>query len=182
MACELIELPGMGIGITCSRGVRPKRCQFCGADCTKECDYPSAKRSGTCDARMCDAHATAGGGSLDYCPEHAPFVFAVGGHRLIVANLRSVKDGVRIDRGHSLLGNPFRLESESQRAECLERYRRWLWDHLKNAFSEPSQEIVRLAEEVKICDVTLLCWCAPKLCHGQVVARAIKWIVEREAA
>lgn len=179
MACELIKIDGMGVGIICRRGVRPKKCKFCGADCTKECDYPSKKRSGTCDATMCDRCATSGGGDLDYCPDHAPFVFPMAGHRIIVASLRSIKEGIRIDRGHSPLANPFRLENESQREACLERYRQWLWQQMQTPSSREAAEIDRLAALVKEGDITILCWCAPKICHGQIAARAVKWVLNQ---
>lgn len=185
MACEPFNIPGMGTGIICSRGVRSKKCQFCGGRCTKECDYPSHKKSGTCDARMCDQHATPGGEEIDYCPDHAPFVFPVGDHRIIVASMRSIKEGIRIDRDHSPLGNPFRpadLNSEEDRRLCIANYRRWLWDQMKCAVSEPAQEIARLTELVTYQNLTLLCWCAPKSCHGQVVAKAVKWLIEGKAA
>src|SRR5690242_9738141 len=112
MPCERIEIPGMGVGIICSRRTRPTLCGFCGAPCTRECDFPSGRRSGTCDAKMCDKCRTPGGHEIDYCPPHAPFVFAAAGHRIVVANMRGVKDGIRVDRG-TPLGNPFRLEREA---------------------------------------------------------------------
>lgn len=52
---------------------RPRRvccAQGCSAWSTRLCDYAlSAKR--TCNAPMCDAHATSVGPDLDHCPAHA---------------------------------------------------------------------------------------------------------------
>lgn len=182
MACELIEIPGMGTGIICSRGVRAKKCQFCGAVCTKECDYPTAKKSGTCDAKMCDRCATAGGVDLDYCPNHAAFVFPMAEHRVIVASLRSIKEGIRIDRGFSVLANPFKLANvgdAEERKLCLRNYRLWLWDRMNKPEGPELAELQRLAQLVKTQDVTLLCWCASQYqnCHGQIVAKAMNWLL-----
>lgn len=180
MACEIITIDGRSVGIICGRNIRHTKCKFCGAACTKECDYPSSKRSGTCDAKLCDRCATSGGAELDYCPTHAPFVFPMAGHSIIVASLRTIKEGIRIDRGYSDLANPFKLKDESRRPECLEQYRQWLWKQINQPKSRELIELRRLAQLVREQDVTLLCWCAPKgICHGQIVAKAVNWLLEQ---
>lgn len=69
-------LPGVTM-IVCRRGARPRAapCDLagCNREHTKLCDFPlRGKRAGaTCDAKICDAHATQVGPGRDYCPAHA---------------------------------------------------------------------------------------------------------------
>ena len=60
-------------------------------------------------------------------------------------------------------GNPFPLTQESERADVLVRYMEWLHDQM---VADPS-----LKERIKaLRGKTLVCFCAPKLCHGHVLA------------
>lgn len=70
-----IPVPG---GIVCTRGARTAPCSVpgCGRRHTKLCDFPIATRDGTCDAMLCDAHATRVAPNKDYCPPHAKHVEA----------------------------------------------------------------------------------------------------------
>jgi hypothetical protein len=129
---------------------------------------------------MCDTCATPGGEEVDYCPDHAPFVFTSAGHRIIVVNIRNAPEGfVYIgrempSRPASPLGNPFKLADGSRRDEVLARYKSWLWGQMQGD-TLVMAELRRLAEQVQIVDVLLACWCVPQTCHGQIVAKAIKW-------
>jgi hypothetical protein len=70
MTCD--PLPGGGF--FCNRGQRRPRCGVpgCGRRCEFECDFPiPRKKSGTCDAKLCGAHATRSGAEKDLCPPHA---------------------------------------------------------------------------------------------------------------
>ncbi len=109
-----------------------------------------------------------------------------------VENKRTYRGaGVYIGRP-SLLGNPFemnkeRTEAESEmlggrfpagrirtREEAVEEFRIWLWMKIQER-GEVYAELTRLAESARRGDLTLLCWCAPKPCHGDIVKRAIEW-------
>lgn len=60
-------------------------------------------------------------------------------------------------------GNPFPLvkgASDEERADCLAKYTEWL-------LAQP-QLLAQLGE---LRDKVLGCWCAPKACHGDVLAR-----------
>ena len=70
------------------------------------------------------------------------------------------KDAIYIGRP-SKWGNPFKLHSEFQREEILVKYLAWLDKNPKL-----KEEIIR---ELKGKD--LVCWCSPKLCHGDVLIR-----------
>jgi len=52
-------------------------------------------------------------------------------------------------------------------------YRRWLWDRI-NMKGEVYAELKRLAELAKQGDLTLICWCFPESCHGDIVKRSIE--------
>lgn len=60
-------------------------------------------------------------------------------------------------------GNPIHLTKEEYRPLVLERYRQWLESDVPNA-----QWVRDHIEELR--GKTLGCWCAPKLCHGDVLA------------
>lgn len=81
--------------------------------------------------------------------------------------------------GHPL-GNPFKIRknaTDQERIECLEKYRQWVK-------TVPNwQGLVRsLGERARLCKLPLGCWCAPQLCHAQVLAELIEEVLGPEAA
>lgn len=75
----------------------------------------------------------------------------------------------------SVWGNPYRLPDESKRAQVLADYRRWLWWRLEH---EPG-----LLERVAgLAGKRLGCFCAPRACHGDVLAEAAVWAQGQLAA
>jgi uncharacterized protein DUF4326 len=78
-------------------------------------------------------------------------------------------------RPASPLANLYKIKRESERPEALNRYRLWLEQQMQS--DTPARaEIQRLAEIAKRTDLLLLCWCAPKPCHGDVVKEFIERI------
>ena len=78
-----------------------------------------------------------------------------------VANIRThTKTGneVYIGRG-SKWGNPFVINTHGTRKQVIDKYREWLWkqDSLINSLPELRGK-------------TLLCYCKPQDCHGDVLA------------
>lgn len=70
MPCERVNLPGGAVAIVCSSG-RSKRCK-CGRRATLACDWKvEGKKSGTCDAPICDRCTTSPAPDKDLCPPHA---------------------------------------------------------------------------------------------------------------
>ena len=61
-------------------------------------------------------------------------------------------------------GNPFRLGSESQRQEILERYAAYFYNRLERD-PEFKRRVLQLKTKV------LGCFCAPRACHGDVIAK-----------
>jgi len=91
-------------------------------------------------------------------------------------------DATYIGRGRtSILGNPYTLK-EFSREQAIENYRRWLWHKnikpwLKTGYpNEVVSKLCILAEENKEKPIKLGCFCAPKPCHGEIIARAIRWL------
>ena len=81
--------------------------------------------------------------------------------------------GVYIGRP-SLFETPYSVR-EYGRQEAIGLYRRWLWDRILE-LCEVYDELKRLAEMAKQSDLTLICWCFPNHCHGEILIRAIKWL------
>lgn len=71
MPCEIVNAPGLGKVIVCSRGGRKAapRCA-CGKPSGFQCDHPTGKGR-TCDRYLCRACRVHDGGDRDLCPEHA---------------------------------------------------------------------------------------------------------------
>ena len=76
---------------------------------------------------------------------------------------------VRADRS-TRWGNPFRISKRASREDVIERYRRWLWQRIREGE-------VSLEELAGLHGKTLACWCHPKPCHCNVLARAAAWAV-----
>lgn len=62
-------------------------------------------------------------------------------------------------------GNPFEIGKDGTRQEVVEKYADWI-------FSQP--ELIEKAKN-ELNGKVLACWCAPKLCHGDVLAEIAKW-------
>ncbi|WP_138984465.1 hypothetical protein [Sphingobium yanoikuyae] len=70
MPCEVVPMPSGGAAIICSNG-RRKRCA-CGRPAPFLCDWKvPARRSGTCDAPICDRCAISPATEKHLCPAHA---------------------------------------------------------------------------------------------------------------
>ena len=84
-----------------------------------------------------------------------------------VANIRDTRDGIYIGRAAPRLGlkrsiwaNPFKIGPDGSRAEVIAKY---------EAYLRARPELLALIPELK--GKTLLCYCAPEPCHGDVLAR-----------
>jgi hypothetical protein len=79
------------------------------------------------------------------------------------------------------LGNPFRLEREDQREEVVARYATWLEEELHRGNPAVTRALEELYRSLKRRgDITLLCFCAPRRCHGEVIAEHLKRRAEAE--
>ena len=99
-----------------------------------------------------------------------------------VGNIKHGDDGEYIgrkmkDRPGSPLANPYRLKDESQRDTVIANYRKWLWAKIVARDPKVMAELRRLRDLALHPEgVVLLCWCAPKACHGDVIASALAWV------
>ena len=75
---------------------------------------------------------------------------------------------VRVDR-RTPWGNPYPVGQRfGSRAEVIERYRRHLWRRIRTGE-------IDLEPLAALAGRDLACWCAPKPCHAEVLARAAAW-------
>jgi hypothetical protein len=74
MTCEWVPLRDGAVAIVCSRSRRLRKCSVAGCENTGryQCDRRvSGRKSGTCDAWICDVHRVSVGHDIDYCPSHS---------------------------------------------------------------------------------------------------------------
>jgi len=90
---------------------------------------------------------------------------------------------IDIDRTNPILGNPFILKdhrNDAQRAEVISRYE----DKFRADISRHgpmAQATEKLAERVKRGEnLILMCWCAPRPCHGHSLMKRIAELVEQK--
>jgi len=72
----------------------------------------------------------------------------------------------------NVLGNPFPVSMG--RDKCIAEYKKWLNNKIKSKDSAVCAELNRLYKIAKHGDLTLVCWCAPLACHGDVIKAVIE--------
>ena len=74
----------------------------------------------------------------------------------------------------SPLANPFRMMQESQRQNVLHQYEFWLWNALKDGTPQMAelQRLIGIYNDTG--KLNLVCFCAPKPCHGDFIKLAIE--------
>lgn len=94
-----------------------------------------------------------------------------------ILNKRKTQQGEYIGRP-TPLGNPWRESAELSREEVIAKYKKWLDLQWQTGNIRVKAELLRLAKLYRENgELQLLCWCAPKPCHGEVIAEAIENIV-----
>jgi Domain of unknown function (DUF4326) len=83
----------------------------------------------------------------------------------------------------SPLANPYVIGRDGNREEVIQKYRRWLWTEMKTGIaggeSAVFDELLDIAEKVKDGEnVALTCWCKPESCHGDIVSKAVNWMIK----
>jgi hypothetical protein len=74
----------------------------------------------------------------------------------------------------SPLGNPFKLEQESDRDAVITRYEVWLRKRISARDQRVCDELNRvyvIARDTGLLE--LVCWCAPKRCHADVIRKVL---------
>ena len=78
----------------------------------------------------------------------------------------------------SVLGNPYVMQTEADRAEVIARFTTYLSEAMQE-HTEQASAVWALAERVRAGErLALQCWCAPKACHGDVIRREIEHCLE----
>jgi hypothetical protein len=94
----------------------------------------------------------------------------------IVNKHQGASAGVYVGRP-TLLGNPYRVQSDA-REQAVQRYRAWLRRQWQIG-GEVKEALLELARAYKERDeITLICWCAPRRCHAEVIREAVLRIVQ----
>lgn len=103
-------------------------------------------------------------------------MFEVINRNDIWGNLKT--NQVWVDR-RSPLGNPYPMadkNDDQERTDVIAKYRAWLWERMKGNTMQMN-ELRRLLDlEKKYGNVTLICWCKPKPCHGDIIVCALEWL------
>ena len=94
---------------------------------------------------------------------------------ITVGNKHHGAKGIYVGRP-SPLGNPFAMQGEATRAQVIRAYEDWLAEQLLDVHSAASIEIYRLAALARKQDICLVCWCAPKACHADIIKRTVEAI------
>ena len=94
---------------------------------------------------------------------------------ITVGNKKQGARGIYVGRP-SPLGNPFPLHREEERSAVIRDYEEWLAEELRDLSSPASREIHRLAELARKQNLCLVCFCAPKACHADIIKRTIEAI------
>lgn len=79
-----------------------------------------------------------------------------------------------VGRG-SVLGNPFVLRKHGNREEVIEKFRQLLWTDVQNK-GALYDAIDSMAQRLNYEDINLVCYCAPKACHADIIKNAVMWI------
>jgi len=102
-------------------------------------------------------------------------------HTITVVNKRVDSVGEYIGRG-SPLGNPFTNIPTgthakyvvASREEAVNNYALWLQEQIHNQQPHILAELNRLADLAMTQPIKLVCFCAPKKCHGDVIKEVLE--------
>ena len=73
----------------------------------------------------------------------------------------------------SALGNPFPMRDETQRDHVCDQYDAWLTRKIAAKDPAVCGELNAIYKAAKSERVVLVCWCSPKRCHADAIARVI---------
>jgi len=108
---------------------------------------------------------------------------------IVVLNKRTLASDARTKKCDSLLyvgrpnvlGNPFKIGQDGDRNQVISKYRKWLWEQIKNNNELIIRELKRLGKmSAEGKTVGLVCWCYPLQCHAEIIARAAEWMIKQD--
>ncbi len=74
----------------------------------------------------------------------------------------------------SPLANPYKLRDEADRQRVLARYQKWFDSKAQDGDEAVANELARLINLARTGDVALGCFCAPRICHCDVIKEFIE--------
>jgi len=78
----------------------------------------------------------------------------------------------------SPLANRFPIAG-STREESVAKYRLWLWDQIVDEDKAVLGELSRIWQmSQRVEEINLYCYCAPLLCHGEIIRSCLEWMDE----
>ncbi len=78
-----------------------------------------------------------------------------------------------VGRG-SPLGNPFPISFNTTREEVIAKYGEYLPQRIREGDAEIRGELNRIWKAAKVGDVNLVCFCAPRDCHANIIKKLIE--------
>ena len=106
-------------------------------------------------------------------------------------NHQATSEDYYIGRG-SPLGNPFtgtkKIENTkaefqvNSRKEAIEKYSEWLDERIKSKDVHVRNSLNEIYLMAKAGNVNLVCYCAPKACHGDIIKRIIEMTLNKNSA
>jgi len=79
----------------------------------------------------------------------------------------------------SALANPYHISKDNSREAVIANYRKWLWRKVQDNDAAVMSELNALLELAQRQHVKLVCFCAPKPCHGDVIVKCLHWMLTR---
>ena len=74
------------------------------------------------------------------------------------------------------MATPYPMRREAERADVIGKFEAWLAERKGDAAVR--RELERMAAALRRRgEVTLVCWCAPRRCHAEVIARELARMV-----
>lgn len=96
----------------------------------------------------------------------------------IVNKYKYTGPGVFIGRG-SVFGNPYPITRKFTRDMACRQYEPYFDEHMQNTESGIYQKMMDLVAQLQAGqDVTLVCFCKPKRCHGDTIKRWLEELAE----
>lgn len=79
----------------------------------------------------------------------------------------------------SPLGNPYPMRNEGERIKVIRAFARW-FQRAKEEDPAVRAELDRLYRVLKSGRLELTCWCSPRKCHAEIIARELAARAARE--
>lgn len=80
---------------------------------------------------------------------------------------------------HAHMGNPFRIDTNNTREQVIAQYHAYLRDLCRTDTPQRRMVLHMASEYVAGKDIALACWCAPRACHCDIIALAIRGYAQR---